>query len=244
MTNFFFFIPIPLLPSGKENLDRPERQKKEHRGLITCILVWVFILLLCLGWIFYILNPPTGGYRNFEKIGTVDCYLNGTSTQKGCIFRYYTPDSPELYTSIISKKRAAELDVLQQQDPFGNELYQMDIYSTGRSDYFVCTYPDMDRKEAWKDYKKALFDNSVSKDADSLAAATCCSVVLVLLIIVFAYVLNKSIRDSRTEQEIGSVLNKAKAEATPVEIEIQQKEDQEDQDLFESFDASNTSWHK
>ena len=71
MTNFFFFIPIPLLPSGKENLDRPQRQKEEHRGLITCILVWVFILLLCLGWIFYVLNPPTGGYRNFEKIGTV-----------------------------------------------------------------------------------------------------------------------------------------------------------------------------
>ena len=40
------------------------------------------------------------------------------------------------------------------------------------------------------------------------------------------------------------MLNKAKAEATPDEIEIQQKEDQEDQDLFESFDASNTSWHK
>lgn len=244
MTGFFFFFPIPLLPSGKENLDRPQRQKEEHRGLVVCILVWVFILLLCLGWIFYVLNPPTGGYKNFQKTGTVDCYLNGTSTQKGCIFRYYIPDSPEIQTSIISKKRAAELDILQQQDPFGTQLYQMDVYSTGRSDHFVCTYPDMDRKEAWKDYKKALLDNSVSKEAEALALCTVCSVLLVLLIIVFAYVLKKSIRDSRTEQEVSSVLNKAKAEATLDETEIQQKEDQEDQELFESFDASNTSWHK
>lgn len=242
MTNFFFFIPIPLITPKKE--DREERKKDERRKLAWIIVVWAFLLLLCLGCILYVLTPATGGYKNFEKVGTVDCYLNGTSTEKGCIFRYYTPDSPQVQSSIISKKRAAELDEISKMDPLGTELYQMDVYSTGFSDYFVCTYPDMNRKEAWKDYKTALFDNSISKDADLLAAVSVCGVMMLIMLIIFSYVLKKSIRDDKTETKLASDLNRAKAAATPDEIELKEKEELEDQALLDSIDTSNTSWHK
>lgn len=242
MTNFFFFIPIPLITPKKE--DREERKKDERRKLVWIIVVWTFLLLLCLGCILYVLTPATGGYGSFEKVGTVDCYLNGTSTEKGCIFRYYTPDSPELHSSIISKKRAKELDEISKLDPMGTELYQMDVYSTGFSDYFVCTYPDMDRKEAWKDYKTALFDNSISKDGDLLAAAAVCGVMMLIMVIIFSYVLKKSISDDKTEAKLTSDLNRAKAVATPDETELKEKEELEDQALLDSIDTSNTSWHK
>ena len=242
MTNFFFFIPIPLITPKKE--DREERKKDERRNLAWIIVVWAFLLLLCLGCILYVLTPATGGYKKFEKVGTVDCYLNGTSTEKGCIFRYYTPDSPQVQSSIITKKRAKELDEISKMDPMGTELYQMDVYSTGFSDYFVCTYPDMDRKEAWKDYKAALFDNSISKDADLLAAATVCGVMMLIMLIIFSYVLKKSIRDDKTETALSSDINRAKAAATPDELELKEKEELEDQALLDSIDTSNTSWHK
>ena len=68
--------------------------------------------------------------------------------------------------------------------------------------------------------------------------------MMLIMLIIFFYVLKKSIRDDKTETALSSDINRAKAAATPDELELKEKEELEDQALLDSIDTSNTSWHK
>ena len=151
MTNFFILFPIPIPIEPSISINPKGRKKADHRSICWIIASVAFLLLLSLGYVLYVLTPPAYGYKNFEKIGTVDCHISGSSEAGGYFF-YLNPDrSSEVFITMVTKKRAKELDRLCQDDPASETLYRLDVYSTGTNYVYVSTYDGLSRKEAWKD---------------------------------------------------------------------------------------------
>lgn len=239
MTNFFILIPVPPISSGSKHY---EKKKVTRRTIGFIILSVAFLLLLCVGYILYVFTPPAYGYKNFEKIGTVDCHISGSSEDNGYVF-YLIPDgSSEFYKTIVTKKRAQELAQICHDDPTSENVYRLDVYSTGTDDYYVSTYDGLSREEAWKDYKAALRDNSIKTHGVEMGMAIFCSVILSGALIILIRWLVRTIRNEKTEKSIASARNRELAESMPDEND--KKEELSDEALLESLDTNNNSWHK
>lgn len=242
---FFFFITPPIRFGGSTPAQNREEQKKaDYRALIYTIISLSFLLLLTVGYILYIFTPPSYGYKNFEKLGTIDCYISGVSEENGYVFHMITAESSKVYTTIVTKKRASELDALCKEDPNRENLYRLDVYSTGTENVYVSTYDDLSRKEAWQDYKRALRDNSVSTNFSELVVSSFCAVLLLVGIIIFARWLRRNLRNDKMEKALNSDQTRALASSVSDEGEDRKKEELEDEALLNSIDTTSNSWHK
>ena len=240
MTNFFILIPLPVVPSNSKNDEM--RKRTDKRTIWKIILCVAFLLLLCVGYVLYVLTPPTHGYKNVEKLGPVDCHINGISEQGGYVFYLKSELSSETYTTIVSKKRAKELASICLDDPTSDNVYRLDVYSTGTDNVYVSTYDGLSREEAWKDYKTALRDNSLKAHDEDFVMAIICSVILAVSLIFVIRWLVRTIRDEKTQKAIASTQNRELAESMPEEDP--KKEELADEALLESLDTNNNSWHK
>ena len=242
---FFFFITPPIRFGGSTPAQNREEQKKsDNRALVYTIVSLSFLLLLTVGYILYVFTPPTYGYKNFKKLGTVDCHISGASEEKGYVFYLIPDDSSEVYKTIVTKKRAQELKLLCQEDPLSENVYRLDVYSTGANMDYVSTYDGLSRKEAWQDYKQALRDNSLSTSGFELGLAIFCAVLLLIGILFFSRWLRRNLRNNKLEKALNSDQTRALASSVSDEGEDRKKEELEDEALLNSIDTTSNAWHK
>lgn len=235
---FWWFLFFSSRNSSEQGRPAFSTKQKLYVDLSLC-LSCLFLLVIIVCAMVYFIVPHTGDYDGFHDAGTVDCYISTVSDSDGYVVNLISKEGT-LFSTPISKERYQELAYIKEQetDPV---CYRMEIFETDNGNYFVSTYEDPSRREAWEDYRSALFVNTFKRDLGGIIVGG----VFILLLLAFEiFFLIRTIRGFRYTRPENQIVVPPEGNGYSPSPRPEPAEEPQEDTRFDDIDPSNMSWHK